>query len=482
MASLNKNVEKSVILCIENIEENAVLNYNIIEIKERFNMFKRKVTQQLLEWKEKYGGKYAVLLQGARRVGKSTIAENFAKDNYKSYIIIDFSKISKEESEIFDDINNLDIFFLRLQSITSVKLYERESVIIFDEIQLAPKVRQAIKHLVKDGRYDYIETGSLISIKKNINNIVIPSEEMKINVYPMDYEEFCWACKKDYFMLELINQFNKPIGQVTNRNLMRDFRLYMAVGGMPQAVEAYLDKKTFQEIDVIKKEIIELYKDDFRKIDPSGRISMIYDSIPSQLALGRKSFVLSSAINKRVSNKDEELLYDLLDSKTVLACYNVTEPSISLNLTKDLSDFKLYLSDIGLFTTMLFNDKRLISENIYNKLLSDKLEANLGYLYENAIAQIIKSNNRELFFHHWRDGGKVHSYEVDFIISDKNKIIPIEVKSSNHNNHKSIVEFEKKYSSVISRRIMFSQKDISNENMLELKPIYLAPVIIKQID
>ena len=482
MASLNKNVEKSVILCIENIEENAVLNYNIIEIKERFNMFKRKVTQQLLEWKEKYGGKYAVLLQGARRVGKSTIAENFAKDNYKSYIIIDFSKISKEESEIFDDINNLDIFFLRLQSITSVKLYERESVIIFDEIQLAPKVRQAIKHLVKDGRYDYIETGSLISIKKNINNIVIPSEEMKINVYPMDYEEFCWACKKDYFMLELINQFNKPIGQVTNRNLMRDFRLYMAVGGMPQAVEAYLDKKTFQEIDVIKKEIIELYKDDFRKIDPSGRISMIYDSIPSQLALGRKSFVLRSAINKRVSNKDEELLYDLLDSKTVLACYNVTEPSISLNLTKDLSDFKLYLSDIGLFTTMLFNDKRLISENIYNKLLSDKLEANLGYLYENAIAQIIKSNNRELFFHHWRDGGKVHSYEVDFIISDKNKIIPIEVKSSNHNNHKSIVEFEKKYSSVISRRIMFSQKDISNENMLELKPIYLAPVIIKQID
>ena len=227
-------------------------------------MFKRKVTQQLLEWKEKYGGKYAVLLQGARRVGKSTIAENFAKDNYKSYILIDFSKISKEESEMFDDINNLDIFFLRLQSITSVKLYERESVIIFDEIQLAPKVRQAIKHLVKDGRYDYIETGSLISIKKNINNIVIPSEEMKINVYPMDYEEFCWACKKDYSMLELINQFNKPIGQVTNRNLMRDFRLYMAVGGMPQAVEAYLEKKTFQEIDVIKKEIIELYKDDFR--------------------------------------------------------------------------------------------------------------------------------------------------------------------------------------------------------------------------
>ncbi len=445
-------------------------------------MFKRKVMEQLYEWKEKYSGKYAALLQGARRVGKSTIAENFAKENYKSYILVDFSRISKEQLEVFDDVTNLDIFFLRLQSVMSVKLYERESVIIFDEIQLFPKVRQAIKHLVKDGRYDYIETGSLISIKKNVKDIVIPSEEMKINVYPMDYEEFCFACNKDYSILESINKYNKPIGQATNRILMRDFRIYMAVGGMPQAVEAYLDKKTFQEIDTIKKEIIELYKDDFRKIDPNGRISMIYDSIPAQLALSRKRFVLSSAINKRVSKKDEELLFDLLDSKTVLACYNVTNPSISLNLTKDTTDFKLYLSDIGLFTTMLFNDKRLISDNIYNKLLSDKLEANLGFLYENAIAQIIKSNNRELYFHHWNEEGKTHSYEIDFIVSNKNKIVPIEVKSSYQNNHKSINEFNKKYSSYISKRILFSQKDISNDNMLEHKPIYLAPVIIDLLD
>lgn len=444
-------------------------------------MFKRKVTEQLHEWKKNFSGRYAVLLQGARRVGKSTIAENFAKENYKSYILVDFSKISKEELDIFDDISNLDIFFLRLQSLRSVKLFKHESVIIFDEIQLAPKVRQAIKHLVQDGRYDYIETGSLISIKKNVKNIVIPSEEMKINVYPMDYEEFCWACNKDYTIFEEINRLNKPIGQAINRTLMRDFRIYMAIGGMPQAVEAYLDKKSFQEIDTIKKEIIELYKDDFKKIDPSGRISMIYDSIPSQLALGRKSFVLSSSINKRVSNKDEELLYDLLDSKTVLACYNATEPSISLGLTKDISDYKLYLSDIGLFTTMLFNDKKIVSDNIYNKLLSDKLEANLGFLYENVIAQIIKSNNRELYFHHWKEKEGNRYYEVDFIISDRDKIIPIEVKSSNYNNHKSISEFEKKYSSCISRRIMFSQKDLSNDKMLELKPIYLAPVIIKEI-
>ena len=445
-------------------------------------MFRRKVTDELKKWKENYSGRYSVLLQGARRVGKSTIAESFAKENYKSYILVDISKISKEVLEVFDDISNLDIFFLRLQTITSVKLYERESAIIFDEIQLAPKVRQAIKHLVKDGRYDYIETGSLISIKKNVSGIVIPSEEMKINVYPMDYEEFCWALNKDFSMFEALAKYNKPIGQEINRFLMRDFRIYMAVGGMPQAVEAYLQKKTFQEIDVIKKEIIELYKDDFRKIDPSGRISMIYESIPSQLALGKNKFVLSSAVNKRVTNKDEELLYDLIDSKTVLICYNVTEPNISLNLTKNIDQFKLYLSDIGLFTTMLFNDKRLISENIYSKLLSDKLEANLGYLYENALAQIIKANNRELYYHMWNESEKNRCYEVDFIVSDGNKIIPIEVKSSNHNNHKSINEFSKKYSSCISRRILFSQKDISNDNMLELKPIYLAPYIISNLN
>ena len=240
-------------------------------------MFKRKVTEQLKQWKDKYSDKYAVLLQGARRVGKSTIAKNFAEENYKSHILIDFSDVSKEVMAVFDDLPNLDIFFLRLQSTLSIKLYERESVIIFDEIQLAPKVRQSIKHLVKDGRYDYIETGSLISIKKNVKNILIPSEEMKINVHPMDYEEFCWACNKDYSIYDLINKANKPLGQSTNRVLMRDFRIYMAVGGMPQAVDAYLQKKTFQEIDLIKKEIISLYEDDFRKIDQSGRISMLYN-------------------------------------------------------------------------------------------------------------------------------------------------------------------------------------------------------------
>lgn len=444
-------------------------------------MFKRKVLEQLKQWKQNYSGKYAVLLQGARRVGKSTIAVNFAKSNYKSYIVVDFSNISKEESSIYDDFSNLDLFFLKLQSFYSVKLYKRESVIIFDEIQLAPHVRQAIKHLVKDGRYDYIETGSLISIKRNVKDILIPSEEMKIDVYPMDYEEFCWACKKDFSVLEEINKLNKPIGQATNRTLMRDFRLYMAIGGMPQAVEAYINNKTFQEIDIIKKEIINLYKDDFRKIDQSGKISMLYNSVPSNLALGKRKFVISKVLNKRTTNKDLELLFDLADSKTVLICYNVTDPNVSLKASKDLSDFKLYLSDVGLFTTMLFNDKKNTSTNIYNKLLNDKLDANLGYLFENAIAQIIKSNDRELYYHHWKDNNKTHSYEIDFLITNGNKIVPIEVKSSNYNNHLSINKFCDKYSSYISRRIMFSQKDISHNNSLELKPIYLAPIIIRDI-
>ena len=445
-------------------------------------MFKRKATDKLKWWKENYGGKYAVLLQGARRVGKSTIAENFAKGNYKSYIMIDFSNISSELNEVFDDISNLDIFFLKLQALTSTELYERNSVIIFDEIQLAPKVRQAIKHLVKDGRYDYIETGSLISIKKNVKNILIPSEEIKIDIYPMDYEEFNWACNKDYSIYEKVYSSKKAVGSSTNRILMRDFRTYMAVGGMPQAVEAYINKKSFREIDLIKKEIINLYKDDFRKIDPSGRISAIFESIPSQLALQKNRFFISKATNSRKRVKDEEFLADLIDSKTVLLCRNVKDPSIALNLTTDFDTYKLYFADIGLFITQIFNSKSLVDENIYLKLLGDKLEANLGYIYENAVAQIINSYGRELLYHTWKNENQTHPYEIDFLIDDQTKIIPIEVKSSEVNNHKSINEFSKKYSSRISRRVLFSQSDISHDGMLELKPLYLLPQFLKELE
>lgn len=445
-------------------------------------MLKRKAYDALIAWKKQYDGKRSALLVGARRVGKSTIAEEFARREYRSYILIDFANITKEEKTIFDDIADLDNFFLRLQTIKRVTLHQRQSVIIFDEIQLAPLVRQAIKHLVKDGRYDYIETGSLISIKKNVKNILIPSEEYKINVYPLDYEEFMWACGNDtYPLLCSLLSRNKPIGEATNRKLMKDFRIYMAVGGMPQAVVAYLEKQNFSEIDAIKQGILSLYMDDFRKIDQSGRLGMIFNAIPSQLALGKRRFVLSNATSKRTTSKDEELLFELIESKTVIPCYNTHEPSPFLAQTKNLKQFKLYLADIGLFTTMLFANENLANEDIYVKLLSNKLSANLGYLYENVLAQIINSSGRELYFHSWNEVGKTHKYEIDFLLAKASKIIPIEVKSSAAKNYRSITEFSKKYSAVVSRQVLFSQKDIGHNAMVELLPIYLAPAFLDEL-
>lgn len=444
-------------------------------------MFERKAYSKLLEWKNNMAGKYACLLEGARRVGKSTIAEEFAKNNYESYILVDFSKLTKEEEEVFESINDLDIFFLRLQAVKGVTLKERKSVIIFDEIQFAPKVRGAIKHLVKDGRYDYIETGSLISIKKNINDILIPSEEHKIDVYPMDYEEFCLATGYNYDLIKQIYKCNQSMGQSVNRKLMRDFRIYMAVGGMPQAVEAFIKDKNFESVDRVKKEILKLYSDDFFKIDPSGRLSALYNSIPSQLANNNK-FYITKITGKKVRTRDRGLIFDLLNSKTVLPCYKVNDPSLSLNGSKDIDNFKLYLSDVGLFTTMLFNDKLSTNGDIYVKLLSDKLDVNLGYLYENAIAQIIKSCDRDLFYCVFKNNETTRYYEIDFLTTDDNKLVPIEVKSSEVKNHKSINEFSKKYSSKISRRLLFSQDDISHDEMLELRPIYLAPLVVKNLE
>lgn len=369
-----------------------------------------------------------------------------------------------------------------MQASTNIKLYERESVIIFDEIQLYPKVRQAIKYLVKDGRYDYIETGSLISIKKNVKDIVIPSEEYKINIYPMDYEEFLWATNNDnYAIIRELYKTNKKVGDKLNNKLMRDLRLYMAVGGMPQAVVAYVEGKNFDDIDFVKKEIINLYKDDFRKIDNSGRISMLYNAVPSQLALNKKRFILSNAMGKRVTTKDKELLYDIIDSKTVLIKYNVTDVSSTLEQTKDLDDYKLYLSDTGLFISMLFNDTSKMYTNIYSKLLSDKLPVNMGFIYENFVAQIITSFDSNLYFHTWQKENNSHSYEIDFLMPSGVKIIPFEVKSSAIHNHDSIDAFKKKYSNYVAKEYLISQKDVDRENELYFKPIYMLPFILEEL-
>lgn len=441
--------------------------------------FKRKVYSRLLEWKEKYSDKYAVLLEGARRVGKSTIAQSFGENEYDSYILIDFSKTTTNILECFDDIANLNIFFLRLQAETGITLYEHKSLIIFDEVQLFPKARQAIKHLVADGRYSYLETGSLISIKKNVKDILIPSEEMKIPVYPMDYQEFCDATGGSYELLKQIYDTGKAIGQVTNRKLMRDLRIYMAVGGMPQAVEAYIEGKNFSEIDMVKRQIISLYEEDFKKIDGSGRISALYHSIPAQLAKDSKKYRITAAIGKKNNSKTEELLYELIDSKTVLPCYNSTDPRVSLTDTKDFDSYKLYLSDTGLFITLMFIDRPVTENDVYAKLLSDKLPANLGYLYENLIAQMITAAGRELYYHTWEKDKSTHYYEVDFLISEGSKVNAFEIKSSGAGKHESIKQFYKKFSKNVNKIYLISQKDVGKEENLMLKPFYLMPFLIK---
>lgn len=445
-------------------------------------IFKRKVYEQLLEWKNKYSNDYALLLEGMRRVGKSTIAEEFAKKEFKTYILIDFSIAQKKILDFFDDIDNLDIFFLELASYFNVTLYKGESLIIFDEIQFFPKARQAIKHLVKDGRYHFLETGSLISIKRNTKDILIPSEEMKIQVNPLDYEEFLWAINSsNYGNLKEIFLRGASIGEGINRKLMRDFRLYMAIGGMPQAIDAYLKTNDILQVDKKKMEIIKLYEDDFYKIDSSGRISKLFEDIPAQLLLKKKRFVISFSLKKKTTSKDEELLSDLLDSKTVLPCYDVADPASGLTQSKKIFQYKLYLADTGLFVSLLFNDKNNPSKDLYNELISNSVRINLGYLFENMVAQMLYSCGRNLYYYTWKGkANPLKSYEIDFLTTDKDgKLIPIEVKSNRINPHTSISEFFDKYSSSINTPYIFSQKDISKDGRVKILPFYLLPFVFQ---
>lgn len=441
-------------------------------------VFRRKIYDELLSWKAHDADQYALLIEGARRVGKSTIAEEFAQKEYRSYILIDFSKASQETKDCFDDLSNLDFFFLRLQAIAGITLYPRESLIIFDEVQLFPRAREAIKHLVKDGRYHFLETGSLISIKKNVSGILVPSEEISISMYPMDYEEFTWALGSDFSLLRQLDEHPGSITQSVHRKLMRDFRLYMAVGGMPQAVESYLKKENLAQIDKVKRNIIKLYEDDFRKIGPSGKISMLYHSIPAQLMRQSKKFYISRALGKKKNGSDSNLIYDLIDSKTVLPCYDTMDISSSLSQNRDLDSFKLYVGDIGLFVTLMFYDKPVAENDIYRKLLSDKLDANLGYLYENVVANMIASTKRELHYHTWEKEGSTHHYEIDFMFSQGNKLSIIEAKSSGLGKHESLIEFKQKYSKFVKNQYIVSQKPYAKIGEIVNIPVYLLPLYL----
>ena len=442
-------------------------------------VFKRKIYEEILEWKEKRSNKYALLIKGARRVGKSTIAEEFAKNEFKSYILIDFAHTSKEIIELFDDTYNLDFFFLKLQQLTGVRLYKNESVIIFDEVQLLPKARQAIKYLVADGRYKYIETGSLLSIKKNTRDILIPSEEHKISMYPMDFEEFLWAIGDDITAdtIKMLLKNKKAAGNAMHRNLMRVFRLYMLIGGMPQAVETYIEQNNLQAVDEVKREIVDLYEEDFTKIDGTGLAGDIYDAIPANLSSNASRYVLSNAREGTRAEQVRELIPDMLSSFTVNIAYHANNPGVGMSLTKDSGRYKLFLSDVGLFVTLAFKDKNYTDNVIYNKLLSDKLDANLGYIYENVVAQMLTAKGNNLFYYTMDSDTSNHLYEIDFLISVRDKICPIEVKSGNYRSHKSLDVFCDKFSNRISDKYVVHTKDYKWENGINYIPVYMVPFI-----
>ena len=442
-------------------------------------VFKRKIYNEILEWKEKRSDKYALLIKGARRVGKSTIAEEFAKNEFKSYILIDFAHTSKEIIGLFDDMYNLDFFFLQLQQFTGIRLYEKESVIIFDEVQLLPKARQAIKYLVADGRYRYIETGSLLSIKKNTKDILIPSEEHKISMYPMDFEEFLWAIGDEITAdtIKLLLKNKKSAGDALHRNLMRKFRLYMLIGGMPQAIETYIGQNNLQAVDEVKREIVDLYEEDFVKIDGTGLAGDIYDAIPANLSNNASRYVLSNAREGTRSEQVRELIPDMLSSFTVNIAYHANNPSVGMPLEKDAGRYKLFLADVGLFVTLVFKDKNYTENVIYNKLLSDKLEANLGYVYENVVAQMLIAKGNNLFYYTMESDTSNHLYEIDFLISVSNKICPIEVKSGNYRSHKSLDVFCNKFSSRIRDKYVVHTKDYKWENGIHYIPVYMVPFL-----
>mgnify|MGYP004664759861 FL=1 len=442
-------------------------------------VFKRKIYNTILEWKEKRSEKYALLIKGARRVGKSTIAEEFAKNEFKSYILIDFAHTSKEIIGLFDDMYNLDFFFLQLQQFTGIRLYEKESVIIFDEVQLFPKARQAIKYLVADGRYKYIETGSLLSIKKNTKDILIPSEEHKISMHPMDFEEFLWAIGDEMTAdtIQLLLKSKKPAGNAMHRNLMRIFRLYMLVGGMPQAIETYLEQNNLQAVDEVKREIVDLYEEDFVKVDGTGLAGDIYDAIPANLSSNASRYVLSNAREGTRAEQVRELIPDMLSSYTVNIAYHANNPGVGMALEKDAGRYKLFLSDVGLFVTLVFKDKNYTENVIYNKLLSDKLDTNLGYVYENVVAQMLMAKGNNLFYYTMESETSNHLYEIDFLISSGDKICPIEVKSGNYRTHKSLDVFDDKFSSRIRDKYVVHTKDYKWENGIHYIPVYMVPFL-----
>ena len=449
---------------------------------------KRKIEEKILEWKNKSNGKTALLIDGARRVGKSFIVEEFARKNYKSYIFIDFNKAGDEIKELFDkDLNDLDSLFMLLSAAYNTKLYERESLIVFDEVQLYPRARAAIKFLVADGRYDYMETGSLMSIKKNVENILIPSEERHIKMYPMDFEEFLWAKGEELLMPVIKKAFEvkKPVGQVLHRKIITLFREYVIIGGMPQAVDEYLKNGDFEAADAIKRDIISLYREDIQKHAKGyeSKVESIFDEIPAQLSKHEKRFTLAS-LGKGARFRDYESAFLWLqDSMIANICFNSTEPNLGLKLNRDNSSFKIYMGDTGLLISHAFDENGIVSEEIYKKLLFGKLEVNEGMIIENVVAQMLAANGKKLYFYsNPSREDKDSRMEIDFLlakskITSRHNISPIEVKSGKNYTLSSLNKFRKKYDEQLHVAYVVHMNDLKEDDGIVYLPVYMTGLL-----
>ena len=449
---------------------------------------KRKIYNKLLNWKKESNGEYALLIDGARRVGKSYIVRQFAEKEYSSYVILDFNLVSKSIKDLFEnDLDNLDRFFMYLSNYTGKTLYTRDTLIVFDEVQQYPKARAAIKYLVKDGRYDYIETGSLISIKKNVEGIVIPSEEEHIKMFPMDFEEFLWAMGEEMLMPFIKDCFKskKPMGQLMHRRAMDYFRLYMIVGGMPQAVEKYVETRDFSKVDKLKRRILDLYRSDISKFAKGydTKVKSIFEEIPSQLQKHEKKFRLS-ALKEGARARDYETAFFWLDDAMIInSCYNTTEPNVGLNLNKDTNTMKCYMADTGLLISHAFDTNEIVSEDLYRKILLDKLEMNSGMIIENIVAQMLRTAGHKLFFYSNSSMTDRDSrMEIDFLIGKgkitaRHNISPIEVKSSARYTLTSLKKCIAKYGSYLSTAYVIHPADLKEEANITYLPLYMCPLL-----
>lgn len=446
---------------------------------------RRKIYNELLKWKEEENGSVAIMIDGARRVGKSYIVEEFARKEYLSYILIDFAHVEDEVKEYFLNYKtDYDALFMHLSLHFKVKLHERKSVIIFDEVELFPQAREAIKFLVKDGRYDYIETGSLISINANVKGILIPSEERRIKMYPMDFEEFLWAMGDEMMMPYIRNCYERkqPMGQSLHRRAMDYFRQYLIVGGMPQAVKKYVETKSFERVDRIKRDILDLYRADIRKYAKGyeSKVLKIFDTLPGQLQKHEKKFRLSALKQRARFREYESSFMWLEDSMVVNVCYAATEPSVGLKLKEDDSTLKCYMGDTGLLISLAFDERTIASDELFRKLMLDKLEINKGMLVENIVAQMLKAYGHELyFFSSYSKERSENTMEIDFLIrkptvSSHHNISPIEVKSSKNYTTTSLTKFREKYGRQLAVSYIIHSGDFRIENNIIYLPLYMT--------